>query len=217
MRVQRVSDPDDRRAEIIAATRELFRERGLRRTTYGDIAQKIGITRGLVYHYFPTRDDLIDAALNEFTAEVVDAVARWDASRTPGKVRDALRSAVVLLRHLVRNDDPFADDLTHPDNSRAYAIFLDRVVDAVTNEIESSTVRDYAAAHGIQITYVHETFLVLIYGLIALLRAHPDVSDDVLFDIAWNTLHLEEPGEEPPPPAATHPSPSDRAAAATER
>lgn len=215
MRVQRVNDPDERRFEIVAAARELFREKGLRRTTYGDIAQKVGVTRGLLYHYFPTRDDLIDAALTEFTAEVVDAVAKWDASRRKGHVREALHTAVALLRRLVQTDDPFAEDLVHPDNSRAYAIFLDRVVEAVTDEIEASTVRDYAAAYGIQITHVHETFLVLIYGLIALLRAHPEVSDDILFDIAWNTLHLEEPGEEPPSPIST--STDGRAAAAEKR
>lgn len=216
MKVQRVSDPEERRFEIVAAARKIFREKGLRHTTYGDIATELGITRGLVYHYFPTRDHLIDAALTEFTADVVDQVAKWDAARTEGNVREALRTAVGLLRRLVQSEDPFAEDLAHPDNSRAYAVFLDRVVEAVTTEIEASTVRDYAAAYGVEITHVHETFLVLIYGLIALLRAHPEVPDSVLFDITWNTLHLEEPREQPRSHTAT-PTTPDRAAAATER
>lgn len=212
-RAQRMNDPDERRAEIISATRELFREKGLRATTYGDVATRLGITRGLIYHYFPTRDDLIDAALAEFTAEIVDSVARWDAQRERGHVRDALRSAVGLIRRLVHTNDPFAEDLNNPDNARVYALFLDRVVEAVTQELEARTVRAYADAYGLPISHTHETFLVLIYGLIALLRAHPEVSDDVLFDIAWSTLHLEEPGEEPHSQL-----PSDgRAAAAEER
>lgn len=223
MRVQRVSDPDERRFEIIAAARQLFREKGLRRTTYSDIAQAVGVTRGLVYHYFPTRDDLLDAAVTEFTAEIVDAVAKWDASRQKGHVREALDSAVALLRRLVHSNDPFAEDLSQVDNARAYAILLDQVVEAVVNELESSTVRDYAAEHGVQIAHIHETFLVLLYGLISLLRAKPDVSNDVLFDIAWNTLHLEEPGDDDwpgkdtPPPATPTISTTGHANAAKER
>ena len=133
MKVQRVNDPEERRFEIIAAARAIFREKGLRHTTYGDIATEVGITRGLVYHYFPTRDHLIDAALTEFTADVVDQVAKWDAARIPGNVREALHSAVGLLRRMVQSEDPFAEDLTHADNSRAYAVFLDRVVELMAS------------------------------------------------------------------------------------
>ena len=42
MKVQRVNDPEERRFEIIAAARAIFREKGLRHTTYGDIAKQLG-------------------------------------------------------------------------------------------------------------------------------------------------------------------------------
>lgn len=183
---------EERRSEMVTAARELFRERGIRRTTFGDVAERVGVTRGLVYHYFPTRDALIDAALEEFTAELLDALSRWDASRTRGRVREALESAVALLRHQLVESDPFAEDLGHPENLRASAALLDRVVEAVIGHLEATTVRDYVMAHGLPIRHVRETFTVLLYGLIALLRTRPEVPDDVLVDIAWQTLNLEE-------------------------
>lgn len=216
-RFQRAADPSERRQEILDAARELFRENGLSRTTYGDVAARLGITRGLVYHYFPTRDHLVEAALDQFTGEVVAAVADWDAARNKGHVAENLRSAMALLRRLVSVEDPFARDLDHPENARAYALFLDRVVEAVTDQIQASTVQEYEANYGIEIAYVRETFLVLIYGLIALVRSRPDISDDALFAITWQTLHLREPEDLPgrgsQPPGIT----TNNVAAPTER
>lgn len=190
------SAAEQRRYEMIAAARQLFRERGIRRTTFGDVAERVGVTRGLVYHYFPTRDHLIDAAVEEFTAELLDALSQWDASRRPGRIRESLESAIALLRRQLLDSDPFAEDLGHPENMRAYAALLDRVVEAVVDQLETTTVRDYVIAHGLPIRHVRETFTVLLYGLIALLRARPGVPDEVLVDIAWQTLNLEEPTPE---------------------
>ena len=49
---------EQRRDEIIAAAAELFAERGYYATTLDDIAKVIGSTKGLIYHYFPSKPDL---------------------------------------------------------------------------------------------------------------------------------------------------------------
>lgn len=53
---------DQRRQEIITTALRLFAERGYRATTMGDIAQAMGCTKGLLYHYFRSKAELAHQA-----------------------------------------------------------------------------------------------------------------------------------------------------------
>lgn len=53
----------DTRAEILAAARSLFAERGLRSSSVRAIAAEAGVDPALVHHYFGTKSDLFVAAL----------------------------------------------------------------------------------------------------------------------------------------------------------
>jgi TetR/AcrR family transcriptional regulator, cholesterol catabolism regulator len=53
---------DQRRQEIITTALRLFAERGYRATTMGDIAQTMGCTKGLLYHYFDSKAELAHQA-----------------------------------------------------------------------------------------------------------------------------------------------------------
>ncbi len=47
-----------RREEILAAARSEFAERGFLGTTTDEVAARAGVSKGLVFRYFPTREDL---------------------------------------------------------------------------------------------------------------------------------------------------------------
>ena len=51
-------------AEILDIAVELFGARGLRGTSIGAVAERLGLTDSGVLHYFPTKDALIDAAVD---------------------------------------------------------------------------------------------------------------------------------------------------------
>lgn len=55
--------PNERRAQIIEAVEELFKSRPYAEIGVPDVAQLVGITQGLVYHYFPTKEALLVAAV----------------------------------------------------------------------------------------------------------------------------------------------------------
>ena len=57
--------------------------------------------------------------------------------------------------------------------------------------MEEHTVKDYEALHQICIEHVHETFYVLVLGLVGYLRRHPDADDEMLADLIAQTLHLD--------------------------
>lgn len=62
--------PEDRKKEIIAVALELFLESGYETITMSDIAKKSEITKGLCYHYFPSKEALYNDALTEFVTNL---------------------------------------------------------------------------------------------------------------------------------------------------
>lgn len=67
---------ENRRARILAATRDLALTRGWSSTTVADIAAAAGIGKGAVYLEFPDRSALLDAALIAAMRELTAAVHR---------------------------------------------------------------------------------------------------------------------------------------------
>jgi AcrR family transcriptional regulator len=51
-------EPDERRAQILACARKMFRERPYDAVSTSELAQRAGVTRGLVNHYFGTKREL---------------------------------------------------------------------------------------------------------------------------------------------------------------
>jgi AcrR family transcriptional regulator len=54
---------EDRREQIIEAALRVFAQKGFDKATNKDIAHEAGITAGLIYHYFSSKEDLLRAAL----------------------------------------------------------------------------------------------------------------------------------------------------------
>ena len=182
-----VKAPDERRGEILAAARALFAERGINKTSISDVAARVGVTRGLVYHYFADKDSLVDAVLTEYIDEIVDRIRAWDAARETGNIEQALRDCIALFRNL---SGPGAD-VPRIDDTRQYHRFLDRAVEAVVDCFRTTTVEAYARRHRIEIENVYETFSVLVYGLVGLVRAVPTIDDERLVSLVRQTLRLD--------------------------
>jgi len=64
-----------REAEIIAATRELFDQRGVREAQIEDIARAVGINRAIVYRHFSGKEELFALTLEGYLEELRDALA----------------------------------------------------------------------------------------------------------------------------------------------
>lgn len=180
-----------RRADIVEAARQLYEERGLSKTSVQNITDRVGVTRTLFYHYFPDKDAVTSAVLDDFVADYLEALQHWNAQRRPGDIEHALESVIKVLRLGVFENDSFRRSLASRENSALYLDFLNRVADRIASYIVNTTVRDYGELHEIRIDHLYETFYVLIVGIVGYVRRHPEASDEVLKDIIAQTLHMD--------------------------
>jgi AcrR family transcriptional regulator len=66
---------EDRREQIVDAALRAFAQKGFARTTNKDIAREAGITPGLIYHYFASKEALFRA--------IIDSRSPLQVARTP--------------------------------------------------------------------------------------------------------------------------------------
>jgi AcrR family transcriptional regulator len=94
-----VSDPSiraRRRAEIVAAARQLIVDGGLEALTFGRLEKALPYTRGVITHHFADRDDIVDAVLASAVDEIDRATAEQAVRGMPraDQVRAVLRTKV---------------------------------------------------------------------------------------------------------------------------
>ncbi|GHF40608.1 TetR family transcriptional regulator [Streptomyces mashuensis] len=82
---------------LLAAATRLFAERGYDRTSVQDIVEAAGVTKGALYHYFGSKDDLLHEIYGRvlrLQQERLDALAGADAP-VEQRLRDAAADVVV--------------------------------------------------------------------------------------------------------------------------
>lgn len=182
---------EQRRNDIVEAARQLYEERGLSRTSVKDIAERAGITRSLFYHYFPDKQAVTSAVLDDFVEDYIEALSIWNNERMTGEIEQALDGVVRVLRVSVFEGSSFRRALDTRENAALYIEFINRVADRTARYIVDTTVRDYSELHSVSIVHLYETFYILILGICGYIRTHQDVSDEVLKDIIAQSLHME--------------------------
>jgi AcrR family transcriptional regulator len=89
--VRIVKDADVRRDELLDTALALFLENGYERTSVEHITQTVGVAKGTFYHYFATKQDLLEQLVERFTDELfVEAEKAMNACG--GTALDRLRA-----------------------------------------------------------------------------------------------------------------------------
>lgn len=183
-----------RKEQIVACARQLIEEQGLTKVSVQAVTDRVGCTRSLFYHYFPSKVELTSAVLDTYVDGFMDNLNEWNAGRTEGDIEGALSGIVKLAREELFGDEDagghFRRTLATRENASLYTEFVNRVAARSAKYITENTVVDYAKLHEVRIDHVYETFYILILGIIGYLRANPKVDDSVLKDVIAQTLHM---------------------------
>lgn len=85
--------------EILTTAAELFGERGYDAVSLDDVAERLDVTKGSLYYYFPSKDELVTAAIETLGTEWTSRLERLMASQDgpPGiRLRALIREHVTI-------------------------------------------------------------------------------------------------------------------------
>jgi len=85
---------------VLRVAIELFNRQGYDAASMGDLARELGLTKSAIYHHVPSKEHLLERALDEALDELTAALdtVHADTSHTPEeRLRAAVRSSVVVL------------------------------------------------------------------------------------------------------------------------
>ncbi|MDX6398291.1 MAG: TetR/AcrR family transcriptional regulator, fatty acid metabolism regulator protein [Gaiellaceae bacterium] len=73
----------DKRRVILDAAVRVFATKGYHTCRVGDIAEEAGIAHGLLYHYFASKEEVLQTIFRENWAELLEAFGRIESSDEP--------------------------------------------------------------------------------------------------------------------------------------
>jgi TetR/AcrR family fatty acid metabolism transcriptional regulator len=134
--------PLDKRRMILDAAIRVFARQGFHSTRVSDIADEAGVAYGLVYHYFSSKDQVLNELFSERWSLLLAAIEEADRERpTPREKLAAVASFIVesyrhdpdlmkvIIVEVTRAANSFG--LTHlPEIRRAYEMIAKIVADA---------------------------------------------------------------------------------------
>ena len=149
--------PDDRRNELLALGAEVFGQRPYDEVRIDEIAERAGVSRALMYHYFPDK--------RAFFAAVVRAEGErlFEATNTPPEPGQTLfaqvRAGGLAYLHYdeghphgawaaymgMGRSDPVLRGIEDIDNDRQANRIIDRIADAVGGAMGADVERDLRA------------------------------------------------------------------------
>jgi AcrR family transcriptional regulator len=90
----------DKRRQILDAAVRVFARRGFHACRVSDIADEAGVAYGLVYHYFSSKDEIIDTVFLERWNVLLHVIAEVDAGDRPVREKlGAIASFIVDSYH----------------------------------------------------------------------------------------------------------------------
>jgi AcrR family transcriptional regulator len=97
--------PDDRRAQLIALGTEMLADRPLEQVSVEDIADQAGVSRGLLFHYFASKQDFHLAIVQDASKTMLERTAPDPSLGGPYEIlRDSISNYV---DYVTENRDTF--------------------------------------------------------------------------------------------------------------
>src|SRR5881392_3380606 len=93
---------EDKRRQILASAVRVFAAQGYEASRVGDVAREAGVAYGLVYHYFGSKDAVLEAVFREQWGRLLAAVAL--AEETGETAAEQLQLVVKIVLRAWRDD-----------------------------------------------------------------------------------------------------------------
>lgn len=165
-----VKDPEVRKKEILMGALKVFSKKGYDKTTITDIAKELGISQGLCYRYYASKEDIYDAALEEYSDYIVNSnVKRFNNDKRSFKEKIMDFSGHVEEYQSPESDNELMYGLFHGENSQKMHDQLmmktaSKLVPYIKNELQAA--KDNGE---IQISDIDTFAYFFVYGQVGML------------------------------------------------
>ncbi|WP_068985626.1 TetR/AcrR family transcriptional regulator [Lysinibacillus xylanilyticus] len=106
----------ERRNEILDAADELFGQKGFDGTSTNDILEKVGIARGTLYYHFKSKEDIMDALIERYNAQILGAAKAIAADKSI-PINERIVRVVMALNISDGNGKEIIDHIHKPQNA----------------------------------------------------------------------------------------------------
>jgi TetR/AcrR family transcriptional regulator, fatty acid metabolism regulator protein len=101
---ERAIGAEEKRRQILDAAVRVFARKGFHASRVGDIAEQAGVAHGLLYHYFASKDEVLETIFRENWSVLVERIQAVEKTGEPA--REQLRHvAAILLRTWLHEPD----------------------------------------------------------------------------------------------------------------
>lgn len=121
---------DERRNEIIDTAERLFRTRGYEKSTVNDILKEVAIAKGTFYHYFKSKEDVMDAIVLR-NREVIVIRAEKILKKDDISPKEKLMYTFMAMRIDDIVDSDMLDELHKTENALLHQKTLNQIVTAM--------------------------------------------------------------------------------------
>jgi len=120
--VRIVKKAEERRAEILKIARHLFQTKEYDKTTMQDVMDHLGIAKGTIYHYFKSKEELLEAVIENIVDENIEQM-QLAISEMKGNALEKIR---ILIRtgNIAENNNEVLDHLHQPGNTGMHTRLL---------------------------------------------------------------------------------------------
>ncbi|MBF6594148.1 MAG: TetR/AcrR family transcriptional regulator [Thermaceae bacterium] len=130
----------DRRAEILAAARAVFAEKGLEDSKISDIVARAGVAQGTFYLYFPSKTSLLSALGDDLDDALLGSIQEATAAQTSfaGKIEAGIRAAfrtfeecrdvIMTLRSALGTSQRHGEGLEAEKANRPFYTFIEALI-----------------------------------------------------------------------------------------
>ena len=186
-RGSRHASPETRRTQLLDAAIRCFSEQGYYGTTVDAVANEAGLSKGSLYRFFDSKDDLLMAIVDEWAARAEERWASWKDDPNPllqlreygHLLMDQMathRALVPIWLEFFRHEAP------REHMRRMYASARQRLAAGVRAGVRAGQLRDVAP------TQAADAIMALLEGIAILAAADPDFDIKRRFAGAWSVL-----------------------------
>lgn len=86
------------RQKIIMAALQLFAEKGYAPTSVSQIAKEAGISKGLIYHYFSSKEEVLKGIFGMLVQKGEEIFQQWDGQTPKEKLRITITQSVEMIK-----------------------------------------------------------------------------------------------------------------------